>query len=70
MDLPRLMFIHKENVGILKWSLMVGSLMEIITERRGQRFYKPIDVNSVINAVDEIEVHMIFLAIAFRLGCK
>ena len=44
--------------------------MEIITERRGQRFYKPIDVNSVINAVDEIEVHMIFLAIAFRLGCK
>ena len=44
--------------------------MEIITERRGQRFYKPIDVNSVINAVDEIEVHMIFLAVAFRVGCK
>ena len=33
---------------------MVESLLEIITERRGQKFYKPIDVNSVINAVDEI----------------
>ena len=70
VDLPRLLFIHKEHVGILKWSLMVGNLLEIITKRRGQRFYKPIDVNSVINAVDEIEVDMIFLAVAFRVGCK
>ena len=70
MDLPRLVFIHKEHVGILKWSLMVGNLLEIITKRRGQRFYKPVDVNSVINAVDEIEVDMIFLAVAFRVGCK
>ena len=70
VDLPRLVFIHKEHVGILKWSLMVGNLLEIITKRRGQRFYKPIDVNSVINAVDEIEVDMIFLAVAFRVGCK
>ena len=70
VDLPRLVFIHKEHVGILKWSWMVGNLLEIITKRRGQRFYKPIDVNSVINAVDEIEVDMIFLAVAFRVGCK
>ena len=70
VHLPRLVFIHKEHVGILKWSLMVGNLLEIITKRRGQRFYKPIDVNSVINAVDEIEVDMIFLAVAFRVGCK
>ena len=70
VDLPRLVFIHKEHVGILKWSLMVGNLLEIITKRRGQRFYKPIDVNSVINAVDEIEVDMIFLAVAFKVGCK
>ena len=70
VDLPRLVFIHKEHVGILKWSLMVGNLLEIITKRRGQRLYKPIDVNSVINAVDEIEVDMIFLAVAFRVGCK
>ena len=70
VDLPRLVFIHKEHVGILKWSLMVGNLLEIITKRRDQRFYKPIDVNSVINAVDEIEVDMIFLAVAFRVGCK
>ena len=70
VDLPRLVFIHKEHVGILKWSLMVGNLLEIITKRRGQRFYKPVDVNSVINAVDEIEVDMIFLAVAFKVGCK
>ena len=70
VDLPRLVFIHKEHVGILKWSWMVGNLLEIITKRRGQRFYKPIDVNSVINAVDEIEVDMIFLAVAFMVGCK
>ena len=41
------------------------SLLEIITERRVQKFYKPIDVNSVINAIDEIEVNMIFLAVTF-----
>ena len=70
VDLPRLVFIHKEHVGILKWSWMVGNLLEIITKRRGQRFYNPIDVNSVINAVDEIEVDMIFLAVAFKVGCK
>ena len=31
VDLPRLMFIDEENVGILNWSLMVESLLEIIT---------------------------------------
>ena len=31
-------------------------LLEIITERRVQTFYKPIDVNSAKNAIDEIEV--------------
>ena len=47
------------------------SLLEIITERRVQKFYKPIDVNSVINAIDEIEVSMIFLAVTFFcVGCK
>ena len=36
-----------------------------MTERRVQKFYKPIDVNSVTNAIDEIEVRMIFLAVTF-----
>ena len=45
---------------------MVESLLEIITKRKGQKFYKPIDVNSVINGIDEIEVDMFFLQL--RLG--
>ena len=43
---------------------MVDSLLEIITERGGQ-FYKPIDVHSVTNATDKIEVSMIFLVVTF-----
>ena len=54
-------------MGILKKSLMVESLLEIITERRRQKFYKPIDVNSVANAIDYIEVTMIFLAFSYRV---
>ena len=34
-----------------------------MTERRVQKFYKPTDVNYVTNAIDEIEVSMIFLAV-------
>ena len=30
---------------------MVESLLEILTERRSQAFYKPVDVHSVRNAV-------------------
>ena len=41
------------NVGILKQSLMMGSLLEILTKRRSQAFYKPIDVHSVRNAIGE-----------------
>ena len=46
-------------------------LLEIITERRVQTFYKHIDVNSAKNAIDEIEVSMIFFAVTFFcVGCK
>ena len=48
--------------------VVVESFLEIITERRVQKFYKPIDVNSVTNAVDEIEVSMIFLVVTFFRG--
>ena len=54
-----------KNVGILKQSLMVVSLLEIITERGSQKLYKPIDVCSVTNAIDKIEVSTVFLAVTF-----
>ena len=44
---------------------MVDSLLEIIIERGSQKFYKPIDVQSVSNAIDDIEVSMIFLVVKF-----
>ena len=47
---------------------MMESLLEIITGRRFHKFYKPIDVNSVTNAIDEIEVSMIFFAVTFFGG--
>ena len=47
---------------------MVVSLLEIITERGSQKFYKPIDVHSVTNAIDEIEISMAFLTVTFFVG--
>ena len=44
---------------------MVNSLLERITERESQKFDKPTDVHSVTNAIDEIEVSMVFHAAAF-----
>ena len=44
---------------------MVDSLLEIITERGSQKFYKPIDVHSVTNAIDKIEVSTVFLPVTF-----
>ena len=35
---------------------MVDSLLEIVTEKRSQKFYEPIDVHSLTNAINEIEV--------------
>ena len=57
MDLPRLMFIDEE-CGNLK--AVVESFQEIITERRVQKFYQLIDV---ANAIDEIDLSTIFLAV-------
>ena len=55
MDLPRLL-------------LNDGKCGNLRTERRFQKFYKPIDVNSVANAIDEIEVSMVSLAVTFFWG--
>ena len=49
---------------------MVDSFLEIITEHGSQKSYKPIDVHSVTNAIDEIEVGIIFLAVTFFVGSK
>ena len=51
------MFIDEE-CGNLK--VVVESFQEIITERRVQKFYQLIDV---ANAIDEIDLSIIFLAV-------
>ena len=51
-DLLRIVFIHEE-CGILKYSLMVESLLKILTNRRNQVFYKLIDVHFVANVIGE-----------------
>ena len=47
---------------------MVYSLLEIITEGGSQKFYKPIDAHSVTNAINKIEVSVVFLAATFFMG--
>ena len=44
---------------------MVDSLLETIAKRGSQKFYKPIDVHSLTNAINEIEVSMIFIVVIF-----
>ena len=51
-DLLRIVFIHEE-CGNLKVSLTVENLLEILTKRRSQAFYKLIDVHSVVNVIGE-----------------
>ena len=51
-DLLRILFIY-EDVVILKYSLTVKSLLEILTKRRSQTFYKFMDVHSVANVIEE-----------------
>ena len=40
---------------------MVDSLLEIITATGSQKFYKPTEVYSMTNAIDEIGVSIFFL---------
>ena len=42
-----------KNEEILKYSLTVESLLETLTNRRSQAFYKHIDVHSVANVIEE-----------------
>ena len=66
-DLPRhCSMFNNGKCGNLK--VVEESFLEIITERRVRKFYKPIDVNSVTNSLDKIEVSMIFLAVTVFWG--
>ena len=47
---------------------MVDSLLEIITERGSHKLYKLIDVHSVTNAIDEIEVQLFLWLHDFSCG--
>ena len=47
---------------------MVESLLEIITERKSQKFYKPIDVHSMANAIEKVEVSMVKFVVTFFCG--
>ena len=47
---------------------MVDSLPEIITATESQMFYRHIEVYSITNAIGEIGVSMIFLAVTFFCG--
>ena len=42
-----------KNVGILKYSLMVESLLETLTKGRSQVFFKSIDLQFMTNAIGE-----------------
>ena len=42
---------------------MVETLLEILVKGRSQKFYKPIDVHSIENAIAEIKASMIFLVV-------
>ena len=51
-DLLRFVFIDEEceNSAVVK---MVESVLEVLTKRRSQTFYKNIDIHSVTNAIGE-----------------
>ena len=52
--LEDLLWRSMRNLGILKWSLIVESLLQILTKRkRSQTFYKPVDAHSITNTIGE-----------------
>ena len=67
MDLPKLMFIDEE-CGNLKVVFDGGQFTRNNNRKRKPEVYKPMDVHSVANAIDKIEVSMVFLAVTFFVG--
>ena len=47
---------------------MVDSLLKTITATGSQKFYRPVEVYHMTNAIDEIGVSMIFLVVTFFCG--
>ena len=66
VNLHRLTLIN-ERYRNLKVIVDGGQVSRNKTERGSQKFYKPIDVQYVTNAIDDIEVSMIFLVVTFAL---
>ena len=62
MDLPKLIMFIDEECGNLIDSSRTNN------RNTCQKFYKPIDVHSVTNAIDEIGVNIVFLVVAFFVG--
>ena len=52
-DIGNLENLSMKNVRILKQSLMVESLLEMLARRRRQVFYKPTDFPALTNAVSQ-----------------
>ena len=46
----------------------MGSLLEIITATGSLKFYKPVEVYSMTNAIGDIGVSMIFPVVTFFCG--
>ena len=64
VNLPMLMLI-RDKCGNLKVVVDDGELTTNNNRKKSSKFSKPIDVNSVANVIDEIEVSMISLVVTF-----
>ena len=52
-NLENLLLLSNEEYGSPKVVVIVESLLEILTKRRSQAFYKPVSVLSMTNAIGE-----------------
>ena len=52
-NLENLLLLSNEEYGSPKLVVIVESLLEILTKRRSQAFYKPVSVLSMTNAIGE-----------------
>ena len=65
--LPKIIFIDEE-CGNLKVVFEGGQFTRNNNSKRKSEVYKPIDVHSVTNGLDKIEVSMVFLVVTFFVG--
>ena len=60
-----MLMLIRDKCGNLKVVVDDGELTTNNNRKKSSKFSKPIDVNSVANVIDEIEVSMISLAVTF-----